>query len=241
MSTFRHDPAVWSTFPELAAVALVCERDDRTAITVEPTVGRYLDIARSRLEASGESQLPEIQAWRRIYTRMGLKPTQYRCAAESLLRRLRTSGELPLLHPLVDLCNAVSAAYAVPIAVLDLDRVDGDLTVRPATGTEGYRSFAGELEQPRPGEIIYADSADSAHSRRWVTRQSARSAITGGTTRALIVAEAVHDGARTDLTELLGLLGDLSRGWGTPRIARELTAQRPDLPIPARPTDHLAE
>jgi DNA/RNA-binding domain of Phe-tRNA-synthetase-like protein len=37
---------------------------------------------------------------------MGLKPTQYRCAPEALLRRLRKEGTLPPLHPLVDLCNA---------------------------------------------------------------------------------------------------------------------------------------
>ena len=50
---------------------------------------------------------------------MGLKPTQYRCASESLLRRFRKEGSLPRLHPLVDLCNAVSMAYAIPVAVLD--------------------------------------------------------------------------------------------------------------------------
>ncbi|HEY3906880.1 MAG TPA: hypothetical protein VGM14_23450 [Streptosporangiaceae bacterium] len=29
----------------------------------------------------------------------GLKPTQYRCASESLLRRFRKEGSLPNLHP----------------------------------------------------------------------------------------------------------------------------------------------
>src|SRR5215471_7162093 len=35
-----------------------------------------------------ESELPEVQAWRRIFSRMGLKPTQYGCGSESLLRRI---------------------------------------------------------------------------------------------------------------------------------------------------------
>ena len=61
---------------------------------------------------------------------MGLKPTQYRCAAESLLRRLRTQGSLPRLHPLVDLCNAISVAYAIPVAVFDVSKLTGDLEVR---------------------------------------------------------------------------------------------------------------
>jgi len=88
---------------------------------------------------------------------MGLKPTQYRCAAESLLRRLRTQGSLPRLHPLVDLCNAVSLAFAVPVAVLDADRIAWPLEVRYATGDEDYLTFGGETEHPAPGEVIFAD------------------------------------------------------------------------------------
>ena len=67
-----------------------------------------------------ESELAEISAWRRAYAQMGLKPTQYRSAAEALLRRFRRGEELPRLHPLVDLCNAISLAFALPVAVFDL-------------------------------------------------------------------------------------------------------------------------
>src|SRR5207237_5536508 len=58
-------------------------------------------MARERLSAAGtESELPEIQAWRRTFSALGLKPTQYRCASESLLRRFRKEGSLPAIHPL---------------------------------------------------------------------------------------------------------------------------------------------
>ena len=131
---------------------------------------------------------------------MGLRPTQFRCASESLLRRIRTHGDMPRVHPLVDLCNAVSAAHAIPIAVLDLDRIEGDLTVKPATGSESFVTFSGDVEHPVAGEIVYSDDAGFAHSRRWVTRQSGRSAIRPSTTRVLIVAEAVHDSADPDVS-----------------------------------------
>jgi DNA/RNA-binding domain of Phe-tRNA-synthetase-like protein len=64
---------------------------------------------------------------------MGLKPTQYRCASEALLRRFRKDGSLPWIHPLVDVCKAASVAYATPIAMFDLDQVTRNLTVRHAT------------------------------------------------------------------------------------------------------------
>ena len=81
--------------------------------------------------------MPEIQAWRRAFAAMGLKPTQYRCAAESLLRRFRKEGSLPRLHPLVDLCNAVSLAFAIPVAVLDVAEIAWPLEVRYAERRRG--------------------------------------------------------------------------------------------------------
>lgn len=54
---------------------------------------------------------------------MGLEPTRCRCASEALLRRLRKDGSLPRIHPLVDLCNAISVAFAVPVAAFGVAEV----------------------------------------------------------------------------------------------------------------------
>jgi DNA/RNA-binding domain of Phe-tRNA-synthetase-like protein len=50
-----------------------------------------------QFQHSGEiwRDFPEIRAWRRAFTRMGFKPTQYRYASEALLRRFRKDGALP--------------------------------------------------------------------------------------------------------------------------------------------------
>lgn len=232
-SRFRHSDHVWQTFPGLTAGALIVERVDGGA-DVERAVGEYLAIAGERAARIPESELPAIRAWRRAYAQMGLKYTQFRSAAESLLRRIRTHGDLPRLHPLVDLCNAVSAAYAIPIAVVDLDRVHGDLIVRPATGDETYVTFAGEIEHPATGEIIYADAAGHAHSRRWVTRQSGRSAIRPSTRRALIIAEAMHDGAHADVDSVLGILiRQVAASWGTAPLHRRLSPGTPSVELGA--------
>lgn len=145
---------------------------------------------------------------------MGLKPIQYRCAAEALLRRFRKEGTLPSIHPLVDVCNAVSLAYAIPVAVFDLAHVSGDLTVRRALGTETYLSFSGGTETPEPGEVIFADTAGRAHARRWTNRQSALSAIRSATRRVLVVSEAMHDTGRDDVAALRDdLTQALDRHW----------------------------
>jgi len=230
---FQHNEAIWRDFPLLAAGAVVIhgETSDRA---VARQTQRFLDRADVRLRRSSESELPEIQAWRRAFAQMGLKPTQYRCASEALLRRYRKDKTLPHIHPLVDLCNAVSVAYAIPVAVFDLDRVDGNLEVRYATGTEVYRTFSGETEHPAPGEVIFADAASQAHARRWTNRQSALSAVRPDSTRALIVAEALHDNAVADVAALLEEMHTYSLWFGlNPKGSPDCRASSP----PSRPPD----
>jgi DNA/RNA-binding domain of Phe-tRNA-synthetase-like protein len=210
---FHHADAIWNDFPELAAGVLAADGFSSQA-TVDEPVARYLAIARSRLDGRTESELPEIQAWRRAFSRMGLKPTQYRCASEALLRRFRKEDALPRLHPLVDVCNAVSLAFAIPVAVFDVAGINGDLAVRRAIGDEDYLTFSGEHERPEPGEVIFADGAGQVHARRWSNRQSGRSAVAAPTTSALIVAEAMHESAAKDVSELVAALSEeIGAAW----------------------------
>lgn len=213
---FSHHPALWQQYPELAAGALFARGIRRDADASAP-IARYEALAMARLQAAGsESALPEIQAWRRTFSRMGLKPTQYRCASESLLRRLRTEGAMPRIHPLIDVCNAISMAFAIPIAVLDAARIAGPLQVRPADGTERYLSFAGEVEHPDAGEVSFVDAEGHAHARRWTHRQSGLSAVRDGTAEVLIVAEAMHDAGREDVRKLVEAVAQVLRDvWST--------------------------
>ena len=224
---FHHAPEIWREYPELAVVTLHV-RGVRPAVDVSAAVQARTATARARLGESAEGEWHEIQAWRRAFSRMGLKPTQYRCAAESLLRRLRKDSSLPAVPPLVDLCNAFSAAFGVPIAVFDLARVEGDLEVRHATGNERYLDFSGEEESPPPGEVVFADDAGHAHARRWCHRQSARSALGDDTDDVLIVAEAMHAGAPADQARLSDeLSAAIAAAWGVAPVSRALSAADP--------------
>ncbi|WP_234384695.1 phenylalanine--tRNA ligase beta subunit-related protein [Streptomyces sp. MMG1121] len=109
---------------------------------------------------------------------------------------------------MADLCNALSAARAVPAAALDADRVLGPLPqVRPAAGDGTCTAFGGGVEHPAPVEATFADSAGRAHARRWPHRQSGRSAVGEHTRRVLVAARAVHDGGPA-------AAGPLSAGGG---------------------------
>lgn len=219
MLTFGYSDAVRFRFEELASQAMLFD-----GITPEADVSRVVEVfsrvALERLAGGPEGEFPEIQAWRRTFAKMGLKPTQYRCAAEALLRRLRKEQSLPAIHPLVDLCNAISVAFAIPVAVFDTARVQGRIEVRPATGGEVYETFSGDVEAPEVGEVIFADLAGHAHARRWSNRQSGRSVIRPATASVLIVAEALHEDAAQDLARLKVVLQEaLFATWPLGRMA----------------------
>lgn len=222
---FSHSMEIWEDFPELVAGVLSADGVDVNAST-DTAVEKFNAIAATRLAAGSEGELSEIQAWRRTFSRMGLKPTQYRCASEALLRRFRQEGSLPRLHPLVDLCNAVSLAFAIPVAIFDVAKIAGDLQVRYATGAETYQTFSGEIENPAAREVIFADAEGRAHARRWTNRQSGHSAVNADTDSVLIVAEAMHASAVADVRKLVAALaGELGAIWSV--TAKTAILERP--------------
>jgi DNA/RNA-binding domain of Phe-tRNA-synthetase-like protein len=225
---FSHHPAIWQQYPELVAGVLHA-RGIRPDVAAEPLILRHEAAARARLDTAGsESDLPEVQAWRRAFARMGLKPTQYRCASESLLRRLRKEGAMPRIHPLIDVCNAISMAFAVPVAALDVAQLRGPLQVRHAQGSERYLAFGGELEHPEPGEVSFVDEEGNAHARRWTHRQSGLSAVRAATSEVLIVAEAMHASAASDMPKLLAAVREaLHEAWSAPAQSAVLGAASP--------------
>jgi len=230
---FRHADVIWSEYPSLRALAAVIRGVSKTRLNVDE-LERLADRTRRRQQVAKESDMPEIAAWREVFSRMGAKPTQYRCAAEALLRRFRKEGELPRLHPLIDYLNHVSMAYAIPIAVFDTSRIAEGITVRPASGTEQYETFKGEIEHPGEGEVIFADAAGYAHSRRWTFRQSARSAVSQDTDSALIVVEAHHVGAEESLE---AMAAEVTKGLEAIDVRLEatssLTADQPTFEFQA--------
>lgn len=228
---FFHAPEIWQEFPRLTPGVVVVDN-----IHVEVNVAERLpplyELARKRLAQATESEMPEIAAWRRVYSQMGLKPTKYRSAAEALLRRFKREDDLPRIHPLVDLCNGLSLAFALPVAVFDLAQVVDYLVVRQATGSEQYLAFNGQIEQPEPEEVIFADGADQVHARRWTFRQSLRSVVTEETKQVLIVSEAQHENGPTDIRRLLDrLVEHITELWGPPQAQAILTAETPRLEI----------
>lgn len=175
---------------------------------------RYAEEQRHVLAELGDiplSELPSLVAWRRAFAKFGVKPTQYRNAAESLLRRLTKDGDIPSINLLVDMANLVSIRHRVPVAVFDQGHVTGTTVVRFARGDERFTDLGSELvSSPEVGEVIFVDDAGVVSARRWCWRQSAQSAAGPDSVEALMTIEGLHDGADETVvaatSDLLSLL-----------------------------------
>ena len=186
---------------------------------------------REKLVDTPVSEIESLVAWRRTFAAFGVKPTQYRNAAEALLRRLTKHGNVPSINPLVDIANLVSLRYQLPVAVFDQHSVVGTTTVRPALGSERFTDLGSEtISHPEPGEVVFVDEDGVVSARRWCWRQSTQSAARPSTVNALITVEGQHPEAMADVTtatnDLLGLFSkhqpqaDLTSAVLTPDLSQ---------------------
>ena len=229
---FAYDDAITERFPTIRAAVI-----QATGLGNGPTSPDLLveyqaeqRAASARLAATPIAEIPSIAAWRRVFSSFGVKPTQHRNAAESLLRRLDKQGDIPTISTLVDLGNLVAIRYALPVAVLDLAGITCSTTVGFADGTERFTDLGSdEAAHPEHGEVIFVDIAGVASARRWCWRQSAQSGTTAATVDAMIVVEGHHESADLDIDlALADLVSKLARYQPDSRVTTYLLS--PDNP-----------
>jgi DNA/RNA-binding domain of Phe-tRNA-synthetase-like protein len=215
MVGFRYAEDVMSTFPGTRGGVIFASRLDNT-VSSQSLAQRYLTQQEETRQEIGElplSDIPSLRAWRTTFSGFGVKPTQYRNAAEALLRRLIKQGDIPSIDPLVDMANMVSIRWRLPVAVFDQSSVTGTTWVRFADGQERFTDLGNDVStSPEPGEVVFVDDAGLVSARRWCWRQSHQSAARPTTVSALMTVEGQHCDAETDVAsatqDLLGLLAE---------------------------------
>ena len=127
---------------------------------------------RERLILEGLTAEPRIAAWRDAYRAAGIKPSEFRASIEAMSRRALRSQELPSINALVDIGNVISLRHLAPVGGHAIDRLQGDIMLRPARGTETFVAFGSEVvEHPEAGEIVFVEG-DTVLTRRWTWRQA---------------------------------------------------------------------
>lgn len=129
------------------------------------------------------------EAWRTAYRAFGAKPQRTPCSTEALLKRATRDGVLPSVNAVVDLYNAVSLRFAIPIGGEDAEKLArGHRTLCAPVVMNHLRRYrlANSLtETPEPGEVIWLDEI-GVTCRRWNWRQGARTRIEPSCTQYVV-------------------------------------------------------
>lgn len=180
---FVVEPRVFELLPELCiGVAAVSGVDNsRTYPAVETMLDQAIALAESRFSGKKVKEEPDILPYREAFRQLGINPNKYPCSIEALFTRIAKGKGMPRINPLVDLNNAVSLQYTLPMGTHDLSASPLDMELRFARTGDVFLPFgAEETETPDAGELVYAVGGE-VRTRRWTWRQSEHGKISGET------------------------------------------------------------
>lgn len=135
-----------------------------------------------------------LEAWRAAYRGFGAKPQRTSSSVEALARRIQGDGQLPTINAVVDLYNALSVQFAIPVGGENIAAYVGDPNLKRATGLETFDTIKDGVpcvETVPAGEVVWTDEL-GVTCRRWNWRQGLRTRIDAAATRMWFVFERLE-------------------------------------------------
>ena len=204
--------SIFEKLPDLCVGVVAAKGIDNSG--PHPEIDRLLDdaiaLAEERFSGKRVKEEPEILPYREAFQALGINPNKYMCSIEALISRIAKKKGMPCINPLVDLNNAISIKYSLPMGTHDIDTMKDDLLVRFALPEDTFIPFGEtETEHPEEHELVYV-SGHEVRTRRWTWRQSEIGKITEDTRSVFFPIDGFTDinrdrvlRARDELAELL--------------------------------------
>lgn len=239
MQKFIAEDSFWELFPD-AAIGIIVAHDMKGASDVDPSdaesIRRLLSEANEQanqyLTSNVISENKMVKVWREAYSKFKTKKGA-RCSIENLLKRVLKGNPVGSITPSVDIYNAISLKYALPVGGEDIDTVEGDFRLGVTEGGDAFLPIGEDDEDPTlAGELCYRDDA-GAICRCWNWRDGQRSALSDDSKNAILVIECV-DPARMDaLNEALDEFAELMSTYlGATIVSRTIvTRENPAFTI----------
>ncbi|BBP65063.1 hypothetical protein PHLH5_26040 [Pseudomonas sp. Cab53] len=185
------DQAVAELAPQFRALSIVVQAAPLT----------HPEVARAALERACKAVLAggpgwgeaHLNAWADTFRKFGAKPQRTPCSAEALRKRVLRDGSLPSLDPIVDLYNAISIEYAIPVGGENIEAYVGAPRLVIADGSEPFDTMkegAPAFEYPDAGEVVWCDDK-GVTCRRWNWRQGVRTRLGADATSMWFILESL--------------------------------------------------
>ncbi|MFJ3263088.1 B3/4 domain-containing protein [Pseudomonas sp. NPDC086581] len=187
------DPAIAAIAPGFRALSITLE----AAPILHPEVAELALQRACAALAAGEPAWGDahLAAWAEVFRRFGAKPQRTPCSAEALRKRALRDGSLPSIDPVVDLYNAISVQFAIPVGGENLAAYAGTPRLVIADGSETFDTLkdgAPAHESPDAGEVIWRDDF-GVTCRRWNWRQGVRTRLDAEAQRMWFILECLPE------------------------------------------------
>ncbi|TIC79553.1 B3/B4 domain-containing protein [Crenobacter intestini] len=171
------DPAIAQLAPGFQALSLSV----LASPIVHPEVAAEALVHACRSVSAGGPAWAEshLAAWDEVFRKFGAKPQRTPCSASALRKRVLRDGQLPGIDPVVDLYNAISLQYAVPVGGENFAAYAGSPWLTIADGSERFdtqKDGVLVVEHPEAGEVVWRDEM-GVTCRRWNWRQGIRTRL----------------------------------------------------------------
>lgn len=199
---------------------------------IEQLLDESIAAAAQRFEGKKVKEEPDILPYREAFRALDINPNKYLCSIEALFTRIAKGKGMPHINPVVDLGNAVSLKYTLPMGAHDLGGSSEDICIRLAQSGDTFLPFGGEVEEtPDSGEVIYA-VGHQVRTRRWTWRQSEHGKITPESTDIFFPIDGFADFNREQVLAARDELQALVKGiFGCEAAGGFVDAEHPEMEL----------
>ena len=208
---FKIDDKIFGKYPSLTIGIVIAKGIDNTGENPEilSMLNEQSETIRSQYNIETLKEVPKISAWKDAFRTFGAKPKKYSCSVENLYRMIIEGVQLKHINKIVDIYNYISLKHMIPVGGDDTNKIDGDITLRFATGEEPFiRLNSEEVDHPKEGEVIYADDKEVL-CRRWNWRECDKSKMTEQTKNIALVVEGLSPVTEEEVRLIIEELGEL--------------------------------
>ena len=160
-------------------IADVTIQDD---IRIDSLIQEIEEKIANEIDINEVVNLPIIKDGRDAYKKYGKDPSRYRLATESLYRRLSKGNKLYRINNVVDIGNLLSITTRKSVAVLDYNRIEGNVEIRLGKDSDEYNGI-GRGKINIKNIPVYSDDLSAFGS---CTSDTERTMITSATSRILL-------------------------------------------------------
>ncbi len=140
-----------------------------------------------------------LRGFNKLHRKIGIKRRKNTPVNENILKRFLKDEQLNTNSKLNDIYNIVTLDSRLPIAFHDIDKIDGNVTLKITKAILTY-TYEGEEKITNQGEYIYTDNKSLIY--RLETEQSQKTLIDENTKNIFVTIEGNEDTSAEYLMEV---------------------------------------